>query len=103
MSISEQLVLHWSPPDNQLSPVAPRSCSFGRWAKPGEGSQSGLKPSGEPDRGCLPKTGPGGVSGRERLSSNGHEGGDSKQHGGQKVRQGSADVAIHCSLGSPRS
>ena len=61
MSFSGQLVLHWSPPDTQLSPVAPRSCSMGQWphaCKPlwlaaiqGEGSQSGLKPSGEPDRG----------------------------------------------------
>ena len=40
---------------------------FGWRAKPGEGGRSGLKPSGEPDRGCLPKhakTGPGGVSGQ---------------------------------------
>ena len=43
-------------------------------AKPGEGSQLGLKPSGEP--GCLhkhAKTGPGGVSKRERFSSNYHD------------------------------
>ena len=51
---------------------------FGWQFKPGgEGSRLGLKPSGESDRGCLPKhakTGPGGVSGRERFSSYGHEG-----------------------------
>ena len=84
MSFSGQLVLHWSPPDTQLSSVAQEAvaCDSGHtpvnclgWrAKPGVGSQLGLKPSGEPDRGCLPKhakTGPGGVSGRERFSSNG--------------------------------
>ena len=69
-------------------------------AKPGEGSRSGLKQ----ERGRLPKhvkTGPGGVSRRERLSSNsygvsrrerlsssGHEGGDSKWRGIQRVRKG---------------
>ena len=67
---------------------------------------SGLKPSGEPDRGCLPKhvkTGPDGVSGRERFSSNGHEGGDSKRRGAQRARQGTTDVVtIHSTKGTAR-
>ena len=89
--------------------MAPRSHTrvnrLGWRAKPGEGSRSGLKPSGEPDRVCLPKhakCGPGGVSGRKRFSSNGHEGGYSKWCRAQRARQGTTDaVAIHCSQGSP--
>ena len=117
MSFSGQFVLHWYPPDTQLSPVAPKSCIMQQWphplnwlgwgATPGEGSQSGLKPSNEPDRGYLPKhakTGYGGVSRRERFSSNGHEGGDCKRRGAERVQQGTTDVvAIHYSQGSPQS
>ena len=36
MSFSGQLVLHWSPPDTQLSPVAPRSCSMRLRPHPGK-------------------------------------------------------------------
>ena len=111
MSFSGQFVLHWCPTDTQLSPVAPKTCIMQHWlgwgAKPGEGNQSSPKPSGEPDRGYLPKhakTGYGGVSRRERFSFNGHEGGDSMQCGSQRAQQGTTDVvAIHYSQGSPQS
>ena len=36
LSFSGQLVLHWSPPDTQLSPVAPRSCSMRQLPQPGK-------------------------------------------------------------------
>ena len=36
MPFSGQLVLHWSPSDTQLSPVAPRSCSMRQQPHPSE-------------------------------------------------------------------
>ena len=64
MSFSGQPRLHWIPLGTQLSPVAPRSCSMRSGHTPVtalagglnqvEGSRSGLKPSGEQTRDCLP-------------------------------------------------
>ena len=116
-SITGQLVLHWSSPDTHSHLWLQEAVAYdsghtavnrlGWRAKRGEGSRSGLKPSGEPDRGCLPKhakSGPGGVSRRERLNSYGHEGGDSKRRAALRAQQGTIDVvAIHCSQGSSRS
>ena len=73
---------------------------FGWRDRRGEGSRSGLKPSGETDGGYPPKhakTGPGGQSRRERFSSISHEG------GAQRARQGTTDVVtIHSTKGTAR-
>ena len=53
-------------------------------AKPREGSRLGLKPSGEPDRGCLTKhakTGPGGVIVPTAMKAATESGVERKGHG----------------------